>query len=276
MHIAMWSPAWPLEKYQNGIVTYVHWMKRELERRGHRVSVFADARYAASTSDRDVHYVQMRLRDRLMRRISNLRRPGEYGIFDYSAVISAAISSVHRHDPIDIIEMEESFGWFADVGKRTSIPVLVKLHGPAFLSMVEDELNSPLVRERIEREGAALRRAPAIVAPSKLTLAQTIERYQLAPKIQGHIVNPVTMSEDAPTWNLNGCDRNTVLFVGRFDLRKGADIALKAFALLLKDKPELKLIFVGPDEGLPDSGGGRIKFGAFRELIFGPEERSAG
>ena len=30
MHIAMWSPAWPLEKYQNGIVTYVHWMKREL------------------------------------------------------------------------------------------------------------------------------------------------------------------------------------------------------------------------------------------------------
>ena len=218
--------------------------------------MFADARYAASTSDRDVHYVQMRLRDRLMRRISNLRRPGEYGIFDYSAVISAANSSVHRHDPIDVIEMEESFRSFADVGKRTSIPVLVKLHGPAFLSMVEDELNSPLVREKIEREGAALRRAPAIVAPSKLTLAQTIERYQLAPKIQGHIVNPVTMSEDALTWNLNGCDRNTVLFVGRFDLRKGADIALKAFALLLKDKPELKLIFVGPDEGLPDREGG--------------------
>jgi len=274
MHIAMWSPAWPLEQYQNGIVTYVHWMKRELEQRGHRVSVFTDARYAGSSNDSDVHFVRPRLRDRLLRRIADLGRPIEFSIFDYSAVISAGISSVHRRDPIDVIEMEESFGWFADVKRRTSIPVLVKLHGPAFLSMVEGELDTPLVRERIEREGEALRLASAIVSPSKLTLAQTLERYRLAPKIQGHIVNPVTMNEEAPIWDLDRCDRNTILFVGRFDLRKGADVALKAFALLLKDRHNLKLIFVGPDEGLPASGGAQIRFDAYRELLFSAEDRA--
>ena len=272
MHIAMWSPAWPLEQYQNGIVTYVHWMKRELERRGHRVSVFTDVRYAGATNDSDVYYVRPRLRERLARRIADLKRPREYGMFEYSAVISAAISSVHRQTPIDIIEMEESFGWFADVGGRTSIPVLVKLHGPAFLSMVEEELDQPLIRERIEREGAALRRASAIVSPSQLTLAQTIDRYQLVPRIHGHVVNPVTMNNAAPIWHLDGCDRNTILFVGRFDLRKGADIALKAFALLLKDRQNLKLIFVGPDEGLPAEGGGRMQFAAYREMLFSPED----
>ena len=35
MHIAFWSPSWPLQKNHNGIVTYTDQMKRELEARGH-------------------------------------------------------------------------------------------------------------------------------------------------------------------------------------------------------------------------------------------------
>ena len=36
MHIAFWSPSWPLQKNHNGIITYTDQMKRELEARGHR------------------------------------------------------------------------------------------------------------------------------------------------------------------------------------------------------------------------------------------------
>ena len=31
LHIALWSPAWPLAQYQNGIITYVHWMRQALQ-----------------------------------------------------------------------------------------------------------------------------------------------------------------------------------------------------------------------------------------------------
>jgi glycosyltransferase involved in cell wall biosynthesis len=272
MHIAFWSPAWPLEKFHNGIVTYVHWMKRELESREHRVSVFTAGAHEL-TDNGHIHRVRSCLRDRVVRRLSGMRRPMEYNVFDDGAIIGAAILQVHRRNPIDVIEMEESFGWFADVAKRTSLPVLVKLHGPAFLSLVEEELNT-FGREKIEREGQALRRARTIISPSKLTLMQTIQRYGLTPKEQRHIVNPVTMERDTPTWNIDGCDRETILCVGRFDLRKGADVLLKTFRSLVESRPNVKLIFVGPDSGLQMPNGNRVHFEAYRDSLFPPDLRN--
>ncbi len=32
MHVALFSPAWPLERHPNGVVTYVHWKREELRR----------------------------------------------------------------------------------------------------------------------------------------------------------------------------------------------------------------------------------------------------
>jgi glycosyltransferase involved in cell wall biosynthesis len=247
-------------------------MRRELESQGHRVSVFTAG--VPSTDEPQVHYVRLGLWDLAARRLSRLWRSTEHEVFDYSAVIAAAIMRIHRRDRIDVIEMEESFGWFADVGRRTSLPVLVKLHGPAFLSMIAAELETSFGRERIDREGRALHRATAIVSPTKLILKQTLERYQLTPQEQKHIVNPMTMDSDAPIWRLSACDRNTILFVGRFDLRKGADVMLKAFLLVLKSRPDMKLIFVGPDSGLPAADGMRIQFAAYRDSLFPTELRS--
>jgi glycosyltransferase involved in cell wall biosynthesis len=62
--------------------------------------------------------------------------------------------------------------------------------------------------------------------------------------------------------------------VGRFDLRKGADVMLKAFLLVLKSRPDMKLIFVGPDSGLPAADGMRIQFAAYRDSLFPTELRS--
>src|ERR1700690_2519008 len=272
MHIAFWSPAWPLEKYQNGIITYVHWMRRELERRGHRVSVFTNLLDPAA-SDTRIYVVRRGLWNRLMRRLMWWRAKSASDVFSFSAVIAAEILRFHRRDPIDVIEIEESFGWFADIERRTSIPVLVKLHGPAFLSLVEDEVNTPFGKEKVEREGRALRRATAVVSPSNSTLERTVERYSLRPKVCAHIVNPIFMDENTPLWRLEASERKTILFVGRFDLRKGADVMLKAFMSMLKTRPDLRLVFVGPDHGLPGSGGRKIQFVPFCESLFGTEFR---
>ena len=268
MHIALWSPAWPIEKFSNGIITYVHWMKRELERQGHRVSVLT-AELDGSVRDASIYQVGGNpFWDRLKRRLSGKTFSFEQAIFNHSSVIAARLREVHRRHPIDVIDMEESFGWFADVGELTGIPVLVKLHGPAFLSFVENEIASSFGKEKVHREGLALRRSSAIISPCQRTLTQTIEYYGLTPKRARQIVNPLTMGAETPLWRLETADPNTILFVGRFDLRKGADIVLKAFLLMLKDRPHLNLIFVGPDSGLSMADGVRVNFNAYCDLIF--------
>jgi glycosyltransferase involved in cell wall biosynthesis len=268
MHIAFWSPAWPIEKFNNGIITYVHWMKRELERQGHRVSVLT-RELDGSVRDPTVYRINdRRFWGRVRRRLSATPPSIEQDIFNYSASIAEQLRRIHRRHPIDIIDMEESFGWFADVGAQTHLPVLVKLHGPAFLSLVENELTSSFGKVKIDREGQALRRAPAIIAPCQRTLVQTIEYYGLTPNDRRHIVNPLTMDSDTPLWRLQTCDRNTILFVGRFDLRKGADVVLKAFLQTLKARPNLNLILVGPDNGLSMPDGRQLQFNAYCDLLF--------
>jgi glycosyltransferase involved in cell wall biosynthesis len=269
MHIAYWSPAWPLEKFQNGIITYVHWIKRELERRGHRVSIFTEGE-EFSVHHPHIHYVRRRLSDRALGRLSRMWQPAEFNVFDYSAVIAAAISATHRRDPIDIIEMEESFGWFADIERRTRLPLVVKLHGPAFLTLPTNERDTPFGREKIAREERALRTATAIISPSISTLEKTIEQYQLGPKEARQIVNPIGLDSEVPLWSLRTCERNTILYVGRFDKIKGADVLLDAFALILKSHPDSRLIFVGPDFGMPGMDGKHLQFEAYCALHFPP------
>lgn len=271
MHIAFWAPAWPLEKHPNGIITYIHAVKLELEKRGHRVSIFTEKLDTSPAGD-NAFRVELSSWDRLANRL--LRKSGDRMAFDLSSVIAAAILREHRRNPIDVVEMEESFGWCADVERRTSLPVVVKLHGPAFLTLVDRERDTPFGREKIEREGQALSRCRTIISPSEANVRRTVQHYGLVNKDTRIIVNPVALSDRTPIWNLEGCDRGTILFVGRFDLVKGADVLLKAFSSVLKSIPEAKLIFVGPDNGWDAADGRRIQFASYCESVLSAETRS--
>lgn len=265
MHIALFSPGWPVTHFHNGIVTYVDAVRPQFEALGHRVSIFAGA--LRSSGDSSVHLIKRTPVAAFARKHFPRLFSTERGIFAYGELTAAAILAVHRHDPIDVIEMEESFGWCEDVSRLTQIPVLVKLHGPAFLSLIETELDSTRGRLRIEREGKMLATAAAIASPSSRTLEQTLKRYQLSPRIRGRVVNPIAVRSNEMCWTLGGCDPDTILFVGRFDRRKGADLVVEAFALLLKDRPQLRLVIVGPDNGLLQDDGSLVRFAEYRDSV---------
>ncbi len=265
MHVALYAPSWPLGTYPNGIVTYVHWMRVALRAQGHRVSIFTGT---LDAPEPEVHLVTpgigYRARAWLHARIAPLESP----VLPWGRAIAAKVGAVHDADPIDVLEMEESFGWFADVASRLPIPVVVKLHGPAFLSLVEEELSTPLAAAKIAAEGKALQRAQVVTSPANATLDATVERYRMAPAIARHIVNPLTLPTTAWTWQLDRCDRKNLLFVGRFDKRKGGDIVLSAFARLLHDDPSLTLTFAGPDVGIAHDDGTIERADAFRARLF--------
>ena len=264
MHVALYSPSWPLAQYPNGVVTYVHWMREELLRQGHRVSIFTGV---LGRTEAGVYLVAPSFFSRLSTRIRGRLKTAS-AAFSFAIPIAEAIETVHRHTPIDVIEMEESFGWAKQIACRTGIPVVVKLHGPAFMSLVEEELDTEEARLKIIAEGKALQHLPVIISPARRTLDDTLARYQLTPRYSQHVVNPLVLPHGAPLWTLEGCDRKTILFVGRFDKRKGGDLVLHAFAKLLAVDPQLKLLFVGPDAGVRDHDGRLVHFDAMKTALF--------
>ena len=264
MHVALYSPAWPLERHPNGVVTYVHWMREELRRLGHRVSIFTAQLDEPQT---DVHVVQGSLGQRIKSWLRGSDGPAERQILGFGQRLATTVLRVHRRTPIDVFEMEESFGWMADVQATTSIPTVVKLHGPAFLSLVEEELETPLAKAKIAREGRALMRMSCVISPAQHTLDEAIARYDLKPALALHIDNPLSLPPSAPVWALDRCDRKRLLFVGRFDKRKGGDVVLRAFDALASDDRSLQLTFVGPDGGVVDSQGHRLRFGDALETL---------
>lgn len=269
MHIAFFSPGWPPATYPNGIVTYVHCMRQELIAQGHRVSVFS-GEVDPTLSDPDVHRVSPRLIDRFVRVFSKRVLNRNSADYDSAAILAAAVKRVHAREPVDVIEMEESFGLVADVAEATGIATVCKMHGPTFLTQGEAELETAFSQRKIRLEGAALHRMPVIVAPSRFTLAGTIAHYGLQPKIALQVPNPLPQRANVPLWNLGTCDRNTLLFVGRFDMIKGADVLLRAVARLLVDRPELKLVFVGPDHGLVQYDGSIVHLADFVASLSSP------
>jgi glycosyltransferase involved in cell wall biosynthesis len=150
--------------------------------------------------------------------------------------------------------------------------MVVKLHGPTFLVSPLNDHSDDAHKQRIAHEGMALRMQDCITSPSKCTLDDTLCYYALHPKYSAHIVNSLAEHKNIPLWTASSHDKNQLLFVGRFDRIKGADVVLKAFALLVQTKPQLRLMFVGPDSGFVDDDG--VKWSAldYAKHLFSPAD----
>jgi glycosyltransferase involved in cell wall biosynthesis len=175
-------------------------------------------------------------------------------------MIERAVRAAKTRFPIEILEIEEARGIAMPVLRAGLLPVVVRLHGPWFLNGralgVEEDAAFER-RDRLERQVIA--RADAVTAPSRDVLERTRAHYNL-PLEQAHVVYPpIDCRSSGAAWNLADCDRNRIVFVGRFDLHKGGDLMINAFALLARKRPELTLDFIGPDRGIPDQAGRTIQ-----------------
>jgi glycosyltransferase involved in cell wall biosynthesis len=273
MHVALYSPAWPADRHPNGIAAYVHLLRAELMRQGHRVSVFT-ARLLSNAPEPGVHVVSPTLGFRLRRRLVSWAGGGSPGALGWGRLIAQHIARVHAADPIDVVEMEETFGWCADVLRRQPVPLVVKLHGPACLTLLGEDREPPEAQRRLAAEGAALGQLPVIVSPSLHTLQATLAHHGLSPAIAEVLPNPMGVPADVPMWDASRCDPRTLLFVGRFDHLKGGDVMLLAFARLLAHDPSLRLIFVGPDRGLAGPDGTRTDFAGYCAAHFDVAQRA--
>jgi len=166
---------------------------------------------------------------------------------------------------LDVFEMEESFGFSFAVSRLKLLPVVVRLHGPWFLN---GRFNDPFEAIRLNRhrekwEGRGIQAAQFVTAPSAEVLQSVRDYYEINLPASRVIPNPLDAAVEAKTWNINTCNKNALLFVGRFDRRKGGDLILRVFSQLATSYPGLKLTFVGVDSGIIQADGAIWSFEQF-------------
>lgn len=263
MHVCLYSPALPEDGGPNGIVTYVRYLENALCRIGHQVSVITgdrvrlfDGRVLAAQERTISRYLLDRLRHRPW---SDFRADS----------LNKMVEIVQDALPIDVFEVEESFGFSSDI--RVSCPIIVRLHGPWVFGCELDERKRDSYTKRVRSEGAALAKADAITSPSQRLLNDTLSYYRLQPSFAAVISNPMPRSE--LRWSYDGCDPYQVLCVGRFDLRKGADVTLAAFSQVANVCPEARLVFAGPDTGIASPSGRRWHFAEYSNTMLNEKTR---
>jgi glycosyltransferase involved in cell wall biosynthesis len=256
MKIAIRVPSWPPGSVPNGIVTYASYLVPALRGLGHEVFVLARRKM---TEDDDPHTID------LQRYASNLTlwQRAAYRFIPHFAqfrvptarIISAVNELIIKHR-IDVLEMEDTFGWSFAISRLNLLPVVVRLHGPWFATgRFEANRDSASNIRREVLEGKGIQWAHYVTAPTAEVLAAVKARYGLSLPASTVIANPIKAYETSMSWNIRTCNHHTFLFVGRFDERKGGDLVLRAFVELGRMMPEVRLLFVGPDKGIRTSSG---------------------
>ena len=134
MRVAFMSPCWPHDRIANGIATYVANVRRGLATRDVEAHVLAtevdpalrDPLIHALPEGAPPRPLSVRLRQSVAGfRSRNLRIQEALGFR-----IASALREIHAASPLDLFELEETFGVGEVVRRHVPFPVVVRLHGP--------------------------------------------------------------------------------------------------------------------------------------------------
>ncbi len=258
---AFLCPGWPPQECANGIVTSVSHVVSALSAMGYSTTVFSNSN---TTRAPNVHVLDSKLpiRERVANRIASFVRVRTPLFVAQISDLRRSVRRLGMRGSVSILEMEESFGWATSIVGRTGLPTIVRLHGPWFLTGSANglDIDKPEHAQRIASEGRGIAAADGVTAPSMEVLERVREFYSLELSNARVIPNPIGPTADEELWRQNHADPTTVLFVGRFDRLKGADVVLEAFNILAKRRKKLTLQFCGPDAGFKDDSGVRVSF----------------
>jgi len=268
MKIALFVSSWPPGSQANGIVTYAAQIVPALRQLGHDVFLIT-----LNKQDDDPRTIDLRgffPKPTVFTRI--------YARINFDMAMMSAISTalgeaieagLARYD-LDVIEIEESFGWSFRASSRRLLPLVVRLHGPWFLNgqFDEQDFGSASSRQRQRSEARAIKSSTFVSSPSAIVLDSVKRHYDVSLPNSAVVPNPLDAAPRQTCWSVERVQVNSLLFIGRFDKRKGGDLVLQVFCNLAQHYPELRLTMVGPDIGIKVDDGRLLRFESFvREFV---------
>jgi glycosyltransferase involved in cell wall biosynthesis len=261
--VAITSDHWQPDRHQSGVVAYTTNLVEGLMRLGATVKVMATnvgARDAEGLVWPVPHWNEIRGRGvtRAWAAFNRRWRPDYTQSWIMARRVLWLLRELHQQAGVELLETEESCGVAGLIVPASPVPVVVRLHGPWFLvGPAAGAMMDRRFGRRVRCEGQAFIKAAGVSAPSRDVLRRTEEHYQIHLKRSAVIPNPVTPVVETERWRYERCDPNRLLFVGRFDRAKGADILIDAFARVLARRPTARVTIVGADTGVVDDGGTR-------------------
>lgn len=251
MNIVVFSPTWPKQGDANGIVTYCFNLVSALKSQGHNVYVLA-MQVADDAGDfvYPVTYTPSFIEGAWLK-VCDYFSPGYSQYYLGAKAIVTGIKNVQKSHVVDIMEVEESFGWHYYIQKSVRFPVVMRLHGPHYVSAkASGEALQKADDCRFKREMKAFQAALYVNAPSQWVLDKVERECEIEWPVSTVFYNPIQPLSLDKCWSPESYNKNQILFIGRFDALKGGDTVLKAFARVLSEIPEAVLMFVGPDRGI--------------------------
>lgn len=247
VELFVFVPALPLASAANGVCTYARQLLNVLADapaiRAHLVAKSRAPGWQPAEREHAYYPPPRSLYNRVLMRV--LGRVGHEKLmaWRFGALLAAKPAAAPR-----LIEMEEAFGQSLLVQRHAKAPVILRLHGPWFLvGASQDVAQDAAFHARVRLEGQAIYAADAVSAPSAFVL-DAVEKYYAKPlRLKAVLPNPFPQYLPQQQW-LAGAS-GPVVFIGRFDRVKGADVFIEAMFLLAARRPGLRALFIGPDDG---------------------------
>ena len=255
---AITVPGWPVSSYPNGIVTYANNILKGFSGKA-KLIILAAPLVGAEIKEQFIDLSRFlktkNVFERFVDRIINRFTFRYAKVVQYQQLarfnakkIKLALQSLS--EPLDILEIEESFGTASFLMKMTKVPIVTRLHGPWFMHGPIMKMDKdPHFLIRVFYEGEAIKNSYGVTSPSLDILEKTRQYYGVDLPYAKVIPNPVCEVDLEKRWKFSEA-KKSILVVGRFDLHKGGDLALEAFRLIALRNKDVKLKFVGPDKGV--------------------------
>lgn len=246
---------------RGGICSYISTLARGLAADGHAVHIVARAETGGDRVEWDGSVTVHRLAalapsgwgTRILEGFGHAARMCS-GVFVNRLLaarrIAAKLEELIRAREIELIEGAE---WEAELiwrlrHRRDDIPTMVKLHGP--MEIVREANNLPDDRAfrclaGWEREQTRL--ADCVSSPSRHLADEMARRWGLDREGIEVIPYPIDASLFSPGSNDKMSDPPVILFVGRIERNKGADVLFDAIPRVVSHHPAIKFRFVGAD-----------------------------
>jgi glycosyltransferase involved in cell wall biosynthesis len=273
MKIAVYVPSWPPGSAANGIVTYASQIIPELREAGHQVFVITPDYHSTQNDPFVVNLEEYERAAPLWVRARRKILTKSDWVDQLSRKLVLAVKDLKHRFDIDIIEIEETMGLSRAISSLRCLPVVVRLHGPWFITgrATADSSFTTADYRRECWEKCGIIAADFVTAPS-LSVLQAVQSHYKVDLAQSAVLpNPMNAVAEAQRWKLETCDKNCMLFVGRFDRLKGGDLLIRAFRDLAIAHPQLRLTFVGPDVGIIGKDGQLTKFDGFVTSTLSPD-----
>jgi glycosyltransferase involved in cell wall biosynthesis len=176
---------------------------------------------------------------------------------DRNAVYSlrSAIAFARRSRGIELVQMEETFGWAARLVGQIDVPMVVRVAGPTLLHGVVRNNRGASSMQRSDLELQGIRDAAGVVFQSHAFKARVCAALGGSLRKCTVIPNPAPNYSQAETWTRHTAEFGRVLFVGRFDRHKGGDLVIDAWSRVAASTPCSRLVIIGPDRGFHNEQG---------------------